>query len=95
MGRNRVPAATQDGDAKALEDAKAHALRLLSLRSHSRKELVNKLTERGHSPNAVTAALDRLEEVGLQSDQEFAEAFVRSKWRQSKWGPSRLKSVGY
>ena len=41
----------------------------------------------------MRAALDRLAEVGLQSDAEFAETFARSKWRQSKWGPRRIQQV--
>jgi hypothetical protein len=77
-----------------VEEAKGAALKILSSRSHSRKELRAKLEERGHAPEAIAAALDRLEAVGLQSDAEFAEVFARSKWRQTKWGPSRIKAVG-
>lgn len=76
-----------------MEEAKAAALRLLSSRSHSRKELKAKLLERGHALDAARAALDRLAAVGLQSDAEFAEVFARSKWRQTKWGPSRIRTV--
>lgn len=28
----------------------------------------------------------------LQSDEEFAEVFARSKWRTSKWGPAKLEA---
>lgn len=28
---------------------------------------------------------------GLQSDADFAEVFARSKWRQSRWAPSRIR----
>ena len=76
-----------------MERAKSSALKLLSQRSHSRKELITKLEEREHQFDAVARALDRLSEVGLQSDQEFAEVFTRSKWRQAKWAPSKIKSV--
>ena len=34
-----------------------------------------------------------LQEVGLQSDADFAEVFARSKWRQSKWGAHKLRTV--
>ena len=30
---------------------------------------------------------------GLQSDAEFATVFARSKWRQSRWAPSRIRIV--
>lgn len=76
-----------------MEGAKAYALKLLSSRSHSRKELTAKMLEREHLEDAIDGALDRLEEVELQSDAEFAEVFARSKWRQAKWGPSRIKAV--
>jgi SOS response regulatory protein OraA/RecX len=81
--------APQDA-AAAAEEAKAAALRLLGGRPHARKELEAKLAERGHGRAAAAAALDRLADVGLQSDAEFAEVFARSKWRQAKWGPSRI-----
>ncbi|PRW33031.1 Regulatory recX [Chlorella sorokiniana] len=76
---------------KGLEGAKQAALKMLSARAHSRKELKAKLLERGHELNDVRDALDRLEAVGLQSDAEFAETFARSKWRQSKWGARRIE----
>lgn len=76
-----------------MEDAKAAALKMLSQRSHSRKELKLKLSEKGHPMTAIIGALDRLQHVGLQSDREFAEIFARSKWRQTKWGPGKIRSV--
>lgn len=76
---------------RGVEDAKAAALKLLSSRAHSRKELKAKLLERGHELSDARAALDRLAAVGLQSDEEFAATFARSKWRQSKWGARRIE----
>lgn len=81
------------GKVEAVEKAKSAALRLLGKRSHSRYELTQKLLKYGYQHEAITPALDRLAHVGLQSDIEFAEIFARSKWRQAKWGPSRLKMV--
>ncbi|PSC73000.1 p-type h+-atpase isoform C [Micractinium conductrix] len=77
--------------AQDVEEAKAAALKMLGARPHSRKELKSKLLERGHELHDVRDALDRLAKVGLQSDEEFAEVFARSKWRQSKWGPRRIE----
>lgn len=76
-----------------MERIKASALRMLGRRSHSRKELRKKLEERGYDHTDISNALDRLEEVGLQNDKEFAMIFARSKWRQSKWGPSKIRTV--
>ena len=90
---HRLLVSRQNKFAETVERTKAAALRLLSRRSHSRKELTTKLEERKYPVEAITVALDRLGAVGLQSDEEFAEAFARSKWRQTKWSPSKIKMV--
>ncbi|GAB4820172.1 hypothetical protein N2152v2_007218 [Parachlorella kessleri] len=73
------------------EDAKDAAIKLLAGRPHTQKELRSKLLEKGFSMEVIKNAVDRLQELGLQSDREFAEVFVRSKWRTSKWGPAKLQ----
>jgi len=75
------------------ERAKASALRLLSRRSHSRKELSRRLVEKGFEEDDIEDVIDELERIGLQSDEEFASMFARSKWRQSTWGPQRISMV--
>jgi regulatory protein len=49
------------------------ALRLLAMRDHSRTELERKLAALG-TPEEIRATLDRMAELGLQSDRRFAEA---------------------
>lgn len=48
---------------KEYERAKNSAIGSLSLRPHSRKELVDKLIDKGYSQKAIDRALDRLKEV--------------------------------
>ena len=64
------------------------ALRLLAMRDHSRVELARKLAPLG-TPEEVEVTLDRMAELGLQSDRRYAEAWVRGK--ASRFGTSRLK----
>ncbi len=64
------------------------ALRLLALRDHSRAELARKLAPLG-TPEEVHATIDRMSELGLQSDRRFAEAWVRSK--AGRFGTTRLR----
>ena len=64
------------------------ALRLLSLREHSRSELARKLDGLG-TPEEVAAILDRMSELGLQSDQRYAEVWVRSK--AARFGTQRMR----
>lgn len=66
----------------------ARALRLLATREHSRAELRAKLAGEA-SISELESVLDRLVELGLQSDERFAEAYVRSKG--SRLGVSRLR----
>jgi len=58
---------------------KARAVRWLSLREHSRKELERKLAAYSQDPQEVENVLMDLEKEGWQSDQRFVEAFESSK----------------
>ncbi len=53
-------------------------IHLLARREHSRLELQRKLAARGHPPEVLERALAVLVAKGLQSDQRFAENYVRS-----------------
>ncbi len=56
--------------------AKEKALRLLSFRAHSKKELENKIKLRSTVESAQYAA-DKMEELGLVNDLEFSKAYAR------------------
>jgi regulatory protein len=68
---------------------KSTALRLLATREHSRAELKRKLESKAEEGDDVEAVLDRMAETGLQSDERFAESYVRS--RATRLGSSRLQ----
>lgn len=55
------------------------AINLLSRREYSRHELYQKLAPRTPSESVLEQLLNRLEEAGYQSDQRFAESFLRSR----------------
>jgi len=57
------------------------ALRLLSVRPHSRVELERKLARRGCDPQVAADVLDRLAEVRLIDDAAYAEVLVQSRNR--------------
>ncbi len=54
-------------------------LRLLTVRARTRAELAGQLAKRGYSEDVSTAVLDRLTQVGLIDDEQFAEQWVRSR----------------
>jgi regulatory protein len=66
------------------------AMDLLTGREFSRAELAKKLDKRFDGDSAISAVLDRLQDEGLQSDQRFAEAFLRSRIYRGQ-GLSRIR----
>lgn len=62
----------------------------MSLREHSRKELQHKLLLRDYALPDVLFVLDEFVKKDLQSDERFAEAYVRSR-RLKGYGPERIQ----
>lgn len=67
---------------------KARALRYLSMREHSRIELMRKLARYAKPDEDVNALLDFLESKGWLSQQRFSEAIVHS--RLARFGNERI-----
>jgi len=62
----------------------------LARREYGRDELARKLESKGFDPDVAAAAVARLADEGLQSDQRYADSFVRSRIGQGK-GPVRIR----
>lgn len=52
-------------------------MNLLSYRSHGKKELVNKLVSKKHDRVAAEKAVERLEELKLINDADFAQMYAK------------------
>src|SRR5438034_817005 len=61
------------------EQARALCLRLLTARSRTRAELTGQLAKRGYPDEVSNRVLDRLADVGLIDDADFAEQWVQSR----------------
>jgi regulatory protein len=61
------------------EQARALCLRLLTARARTRAELAGQLAKRGYPDDISTKVLDRLTDVRLVDDADFAEQWVRSR----------------
>jgi regulatory protein len=61
------------------EQARALCLRLLTARARTRAELARQLKKRGYPDDISARALNRLTEVGLIDDADFAEQWVQSR----------------
>ena len=77
MTKSCPPPSTSDGVRE--EQARALCLRLLTARARTRAELARQLTKRGYSDDVSARVLDRLAQVGLVDDADFAEQWVRSR----------------
>ncbi|MHC9293506.1 recombination regulator RecX [Mycobacterium sp. LTG2003] len=74
------PEGEQAQDPRAREEqAKNVCLRLLTARARTRSELEAQLAKRGYPGDVSARVLDRLAEVGLIDDEDFAEQWVRSR----------------
>ncbi|MGV9801701.1 recombination regulator RecX [Mycobacterium sp. NPDC003449] len=75
---------------KREEQAHNVCLRLLTVRARTRAELAAQLVKRGYPEDVSTTVLDRLTEVGLIDDEDFAEQWVRSRHANSGKGKRAL-----
>ena len=75
---SEVPGAPED-PAKREEQARALCLRLLTARARTRAELESQLIKRGYPEDVNARVLDRLTDVGLIDDADFADQWVRSR----------------
>src|SRR5258707_13648725 len=61
------------------EQARALCLRLLTARARTRAELSGQLAKRGYPDDVSGRVLDRLAQVGLVDDVDFAKQWVQSR----------------
>ncbi|NIL94501.1 MAG: regulatory protein RecX [Woeseiaceae bacterium] len=72
-------------------EARKKAMDYLARREYGRGELLDKLIRSGFDSDVANEAVARLIDDGLQDDERFAEAFVRSRINQGK-GPQVIRA---
>lgn len=86
--------AKETAEAKRLKrnrKATNSAMGMVGWRPHSEQELRQKLADKEHDADAIDEAVQKLQRLGMHSDREYAEIFAQSKWRQSRWAPTRIR----
>ena len=73
------PSTSKSAEPSREEQARALCLRLLTARARTRAELAGQLAKRGYPDDVSMQVLDRLADVGLIDDADFAEQWVRSR----------------
>ncbi len=67
-----------------------HATEALARRARSRAGLERWLRQRGHGRQAIVAAQDRLERLGVLDDAAFAQGYARTRIQSGHYGPRRV-----
>ena len=92
-GADAADRGEQAQDPRAREEqARSLCLRLLTARARTRAELATQLTKRGYPDDVSARVLDRLADVGLIDDQDFAEQWVRTRHLNAGKGKRALAS---
>lgn len=85
---------------KEFNDLFARGIRLLAMREHSVKEMVNKLSDKSQSADGfdcaetsdtILAVIDELLEKKYLSDERFTESYIRSRGNRG-FGPIKIKA---
>ncbi len=84
----RDPNAEPNTDVTAAREA---ALKLLERTRRTRSDLERRLRDKGFAAQAITEVVDRLAEVGLVNDAEYARAFLAGRWGRRPAGWSKLQ----
>jgi len=72
--------ASGDGRARTPSTAREAALKLLDRQRRTRIDLARRLREKGFEAAEIEQTLDRLAELKLVDDVEFARAFIAGRW---------------
>ena len=70
--------------------ARNTAMDLLSRRDHSRKQLSDKLQQRGFEADEIAVALDKLQQEHLLNDARFCESYLHQRVQRG-YGPLRIR----
>lgn len=86
--RARPSDAEPIADPDAVREA---ALKLLERTRRTRSALAQRLRDKGFAEQAIEPVLDRLTEVGLVDDTEYARAYLAGRWSRRPTGLKRLQ----
>lgn len=63
-----------------------YALRLLSYKQRSEKELFDKMVTKGFDPSVISKSIERMKELDLIDDKNYAKSLVLDRINFRKWG---------
>ncbi|CAM6093213.1 unnamed protein product [Calypogeia fissa] len=81
----------QNTDKDPRTSAKKYVMGLLARGPQTESNLRSKLVRKNVPPEIIDETINYVQTWGLQSDEEYADAFARSRWADNTWGPKRIK----
>lgn len=81
---------TQQSSTERKQHIEQTCLRLLAMREHSQRELIDKLALKGYKANEVLPIIIDMAEKGWQDNQRFAECYARQRM-QKGYGPLKIQ----
>lgn len=91
-GRSRRERGRGDGTpSPPARSAREDALKLLDRQRYTRRDLTRRLRDKGHAGAEIETTLDRLVEVGLVDDVEYARAFIAGRWARRAAGWRKIE----
>jgi regulatory protein len=91
MRTRRRPNEFAEGFVSEPDNCREDALKILERTLRTRLELEQKLKDKGHVASVIAPVLDRLTEVGLVDDAEYARAWLSGRWGRKPSGWRRLQ----
>lgn len=73
-------------------DCREYALKLITFRDRTQKELYDKLIQKGYDENTVEDVIAFLKEYGYINDFKYSQHFINDCVNLKKWGKIRIRS---
>lgn len=73
-------------------NCREYALKLITIKDRTKKEIYEKLRQKGYDENAVIEEIAFLEEYGYINDFNYAKKFISDSVNIKKWGSRRIYS---
>lgn len=90
-GRRDAEGAAESVDASDATACREAALKLLERTRRTRSDLEQRLKAKGYAAATIAPVLERLTEVGLIDDSEYARAWLAGRWGRKPSGWRRLQ----
>lgn len=81
--------------AEDLSKASNYAIQLLSRKDRTKKEITDKLQEKGYEIEVINGVLNKLSEYNFLNDETYCEKYINDKLKFSKYGKNKIKANLY